>query len=283
MTAFSEHIAIQGEAGSFSHEAVLRLLPQAVPVPCPLSDEVFARVVSGSVDGAVIPIENSLAGSVVEHYDLLFSHPLQIEREVLIRIRHMLIAAPGTSLAEVRRVYSHPVALAQCRRFFEQHPDLTAAPFYDTAGSVKRLVEQGEPGDAAIAGRAAVAVYGASVLLEGVEDHRENYTRFFLVRRAGSATNPQASKVSVAFAVENRPGSLVAALQVFAGLGTNLTRLESRPIPGQPWHYIFYADYELPPGSSGKADRAVELLRAHCSAVKELGRYEPARLPGEEG
>ena len=182
----------------------LRLLPEATIVPCPLSAEVFARVASGTVNGAVIPIENSLAGSVVEHYDLLFTHPVRIEQELLVRIRHTLIAPPGMALADLRRVYSHPVALAQCRLFFEQHPHLEATPFYDTAGSVKHLMAHSEPASAAIASRAAATVYGAVVLREGIEDNPENYTRFFLVR-ARKGEEPEAltggpTKVSLAFA-----------------------------------------------------------------------------------
>jgi prephenate dehydratase len=278
-------IAIQGEFGSFSHEAALSVASEATIVPCALSAEVFAKVVAGEVDAAVIPIENSLAGSVVEHYDLLFSEPVRIVEESLLRIRHMLIAPSGLEVdlkvEQVRRVYSHPVALAQCRRFFQTHPQAEAVPFYDTAGSVKHLAAHPEPGAAAIAGREAARVYNARVLVSGIEDNQENYTRFFRVEPSGegnAAPRPaEAGKVSLAFVVDNRPGTLVAALEVFAGLGLNLTRLESRPIPGKPWEYVFYADCDLPPGQT--PDRALALLKQHCSVVKELGRYAPAGLP----
>lgn len=268
-------IAIQGELGSFSHEAALLADPQATLVPCPLSPEVFAALASGSADAAVIPIENTLAGSVVEHYDLLLSHDVAIESEWLVRIRHNLITLPGTELNQVRKAYSHPVALAQCRRFFMNHPAIAASPFYDTAGSVKHLIEQRDPSLAGIASAQAAAHYGGHILLPGIEDNPENYTRFFLIRRRGEVRpHPHPDKVSLAFTVENRPGSLVDALHVFAALGTNLTRLESRPVPGRPWEYVFYTDYQL--ASPQVADQALERLPQHCSMVRELGRYRAA-------
>lgn len=268
-------IAIQGEPGSFSHEAALKAHPEATILPCSLSPEVFATLLSGDADAAMIPIENSLAGSVLEHYDLLLAHPVAIESEWLLRIRHNLIALPGAKLGQIRRAQSHPVALAQCRRFFQEHPAIQAAPFYDTAGSVKQLMELADPSLAAIASSHAAAHYGASILLAGIEDNAENYTRFFLIRRKDAvAACPQPDKVSLAFSVENRPGSLVEALQVFSRMGTNITRIESRPVPGRPWEYVFYADYQL--ADPALADRVLELLPAHCSMVRELGRYQAA-------
>ena len=265
-------IAIQGEPGSFSHEAALKFVPEATIFPCAISPEVFWSLADGRVEAAVIPIENSLAGSVAEHYDLLLAHDVAIERELLLRIRHNLIAVPGTRLDQIQRVYSHPVALAQCRYFFETHPDIEAIPFYDTAGSVKQLMELRDRSSAGIASMQAAPHYGGEVLASGIEDNPENYTRFFLIRRRSEAqTDPASDKVSLAFTVENRPGTLVEALQVFAGQGTNLTRIESRPVHGQPWHYVFYADYQL--SNPQSADAALELLGQHCSTVKELGRY----------
>lgn len=268
-------IAIQGEPGSFSHEAALKADPEATLLPCALSAEVFAAVTEGAADAAVIPIENSLAGSVVEHYDLLLTHAVGIESEWLLRIRHNLIGVPGATLEGIRQAYSHPVALAQCRRFFAEHPEIEAAPFYDTAGSVKQLMELRDRGVAGVASAQAAEHYAAQILVAGIEDNAENYTRFFLIRpqeRVRAEARPD--KVSLAFAVENRPGTLVAALQVFAGLGTNLTRLESRPVPGRPWEYIFYADYQL--ANPRAADEALERLPEHCSMVRELGRYRAA-------
>jgi len=268
-------IAIQGEPGSFSHEAALKLVPGAEILPCALSAEVFAKLDERVADAAVIPIENSLAGSVLEHFDLLLKHDVRVVREALIRIRHNLIAIEGASLDEIERVYSHPVALAQCRRFLAEHPGMKAIAFYDTAGSVKQLAEQQDPYAAAIASEAAAAYYGAKILALGIEDDAENYTRFFLVRRRGEAgSDPGANKMSVAFTLENRPGSLVGALSALSAMGTNLTKIESRPVHGKPWEYIFYVDCQI--GSAGEGERALDALRAHCGTVKELGRYREA-------
>ena len=268
-------IAIQGELGSFSHEAALKASPEATILPCTVSTDVFAALSGGSVDAAVIPIENSLAGSVLEHYDLLLAHDVAVESEGLLRIRHNLIAVPGTTLDRVRQAYSHPVALAQCRRFFLDHPEIEAAPFYDTAGSVKQLMELRDSGIAAIAGSQAASHYGGEILLADIEDNPANFTRFFLIRaRDRVHADPHPDKVSLAFAVENRPGSLVDALRVFADLGTNITRLESRPVPGKPWEYVFYADYQL--SDPTLADAALQKLPRHCSMVREIGRYRAA-------
>jgi prephenate dehydratase len=268
-------IAIQGEPGSFSHEAALKARPEATILPCSLSAEVFAAVRTGSADAAVIPIEYSLAGSVLEHYDLLLAHDVAVESEWLLRIRHNLIGVPGTSLERIRQAYSHPVALAQCRRFFVEHPEIEAAAFYDTAGSVKQLMELREASVAAIASSQAASHYGGEILLAGIEDNVENYTRFFLIRtRAAVEAEVHPDKVSLAFAVENRPGSLVQVLQVFAGMETNITRLESRPVPGRPWEYVFYADYQL--AEPRTADGVLEMLPKYCSMVRELGRYRAA-------
>lgn len=269
------NIAIQGEPGSFSHEAALKASPQATILPCALSAEVFAHVAEGRAAAAVIPIENSLAGSVVEHYDLLLAHDVAVESELLLRIRHNLIAVPGTALDQIRRVYSHPIALAQCRLFFAKHPQIEAVPFYDTAGSVKQLMELRDRSMGAIASSQAAIHYGGEILASGIEDDAENYTRFFLIRRREQVKpHPNPDKVSLAFTVENRPGTLVAALEGFASLGTNLTKLESRPVRGKPWQYVFYADYQL--ASPESADAALALLGPHCSMVKELGRYRAA-------
>lgn len=268
-------IAIQGEPGSFSHEAALKLVPDAEIVPCALSADVFAALSGGAVDAAAIPIENSLAGSVLEHFDLLLTHDVKVVRETLLRIRHNLIAVAGTAMDEIFRVFSHPVALAQCRRFLAAHPGMKAIAFYDTAGSVKRLVESAAAEDrhaAAIASEAAARYYGAEILQADIEDNPENYTRFFLVRRADEAVaDAEANKIGIAFSVENRPGSLVAALNALSAIGTNLTKIESRPVHGKPWEYVFYVDCQI--GSSAEGERALQALGPHCGMVKELGRY----------
>ncbi|MEO6910927.1 MAG: prephenate dehydratase [Edaphobacter sp.] len=271
-------IAIQGEMGSNSHMAALEMLGDADIVACNVSAEVLAKVVSGEVDGAVLPIENSLHGSVAEHYDLLLELPVRIDRESLMHIRHNLIAMPGVKLSEVRRVMSHPVALSQCRHFLARHPEFEVVSFYDTAGSVKHLMEAGLRDVAGLAPELAATQYGAEVLMAAVEDHAENYTRFHLIRREDAAPSAgdtgAANKMSVAFAIEHRPGTLVTALNLLAKAGIDLTKIESRPVPGSPWEYVFYVDIRFSEGA--KADSAVAALQQHCRMVKVLGRYPAA-------
>jgi prephenate dehydratase len=273
-------VAIQGELGSNSHMAAVEMLGQGNRleiVACTVSAQVLAKVVAGEVDGAVLPIENSLHGSVAEHYDLLLELPVRIERESLLRIRHNVIGMPGVKLAEVRKVMSHPVALSQCRRFLAAHPELEVVPFYDTAGSVKHLMEAGLREVAGIAPQLAAEEYGGEVVVHGVEDHAENYTRFHLLRRedgSGGEAVEGADKMSLAFAIEHRPGTLVAALERLARAGVNLTKIESRPVPGSPWEYVFYVDVRF--DSVEKAEAALEALREHCRMVKVLGRYRAA-------
>jgi prephenate dehydratase len=272
----SMRIAIQGEPGSFSHEAAIKLVADATIVPCSLSADVFAALDDESVEAAVIPIENSLAGSVSEHFDLLLSHDVKVEQETLLRIHHNLIAISGVDTADIDRVFSHPVALAQCRRFLASHPRMEAFAFYDTAGSVKQLMELRDRHAAAIASEAAAHHYGAQIVEAGIEDNPENFTRFFLVRRSkDSVPDPKSNKMSLAFSLENRPGSLVAALTELSALGTNLTKIESRPVHGKPWEYIFYVDCQIQSPEEGS--RAVKALGPHCAMVKELGRYQEAQ------
>lgn len=281
-------VAIQGELGSNSHMAALEMLADGDGsgsgdveiVACAVSAEVFERVLAGEVEGAVLPIENSLHGSVAEHYDLLLANPVRIDRESLFRVRHNLIARPGVRLEDVRRAMSHPVALSQCRRWFVEHPEIEAVNFYDTAGSVKHLMAERLTDVAGIAPELAARQYGAVVLEAGIEDHAENYTRFFhLVReqsdaRAPSETRHGTNKASLAFAVEHRAGTLVLALDELARVGVNLTKIESRPVPGMPWEYVFFVDLRFE--SSGQMDAALAGLKPQCSMVKELGRYVAA-------
>lgn len=281
-------IAIQGERGSNSQMAALQMFAQenqvADIISCALSSEVMAKVISGDVDGAVLPIENSLHGSVAEHYDLLLEQPVRVVRESSVRIRHNVIALRGVPLEKIRTVISHPVALAQCRRWQRDHPEIVPSPFYDTAGGVKHIVERGLKDVAAIAPALAAEVYRAEVLVEGIEDHAENYTRFHLVVRDGAERRTAAAaslgssdvvgvpnKMSVAFAVEHRPGTLVGALEELARVGADLTKIESRPVPGRPWEYVFYVDLRFP--DVEVAERAISGLRVRCRMVKELGRY----------
>jgi prephenate dehydratase len=273
-------VAIQGELGSNSHMATVEMLGNRNDleiIACTVSAQVLAKVVAGEVDGAVLPIENSLHGSVAEHYDLLLELPIRIERESLLRIRHNVIAMPGVKLDEVRRVMSHPVALSQCRRFLAAHTEFEVVPFYDTAGSVKHLMEGGLRDAAGIAPELAAKVYGGNVLVAGIEDHVENYTRFHLLLREDAAVDESvatANKMSLAFAIEHRPGTLVAALERLASAGVNLTKIESRPVPGSPWEYVFYVDVRF--GTADKAEAALAALRDHCRMVKILGRYRAA-------
>jgi len=263
-------VAIQGELGSFSHEAARNMLPRAVVVPCARSADVFERVESGSVQVAVIPIENSLAGAVAEHLDLLLTRQVFIHREFPLRIRHNLIAPPGVKLDEVRRVFSHPVALDQCRRFFRMRPKIQAVPFYDTAGSVRHVIT-GELGDAAaIAPAQSAQQYGGRVLLAGIEDDRQNYTRFLLINKS-TKVGRGANKTSIGFALENQPGVLFKALSVFALRGIDLTRIESRPMRGRPWEYVFFVD--ILRGDDEAARNALRHLGEIAEFVKVLGIY----------
>jgi prephenate dehydratase len=263
-------VAIQGEAGSFSHEAAKRLVPGWTIVPCARSAEVFDRLEKASVKSAVIPIENSLAGSVAEHFDLLLARNVSIQREYRLRIVHNLIAAPGVKISEIRKVYSHPVALDQCRDFFRAHPKIQAMPFYDTAGSVKHVVANGLEDAAGVAGRQAAAVYKGRILAAGIEDDKKNFTRFFLIRK-GQHIVPGANKTSIAFRVKNVPGALFKALSVFALRDISLSKIESRPMRGRPWEYVFYAD--LLCGDSKVARHALRHLAESASPVKVLGVY----------
>ena len=273
-------VAIQGELGSNSHMAALDMLrdgatPDAEIVACAASREVFERVVEGSVDGAVLPIENSLHGPVAEHYDLLLTQPIRIARESLLRVRHNLIVRPGVAPADVKRVMSHPVALSQCRGWLARHPWFEVVNFYDTAGSVKHLMAEELDDTAGIAPELAARQYGAEVLVAGIEDHAENFTRFhLLVRETRWVVAAGANKASLAFSVEHKPGSLVRALEEFARAGVNLTKIESRPVPGMPWEYVFFVDLRF--DSAAQIDGALARLGRHTQMVKELGRYVAA-------
>lgn len=272
--------AFQGEKGAFSQIAVRQLLgPAAEAVPCERFEQVFRMLDGRETGAAVIPIENTLHGSVHENYDHLLNFSLPITGETSVRIVHNLIAAPGVKFADVRRVYSHPVALNQCLRFFAAHPHIEKAPFYDTAGSVKMLMEQRPEGAAAIAGAMAAEIYGARILKRSIEDDRANYTRFFLLRRPEDAPEVSATdgqwKTSVVFTTRNTPGSLFRCLAVFALRDLSLAKIESRPLRGKPWEYLFYLDLY-----GSVAERRTQKALAHLEEladfVKILGCYRPA-------
>ena len=281
-------VAIQGERGSFSHEAAEQMLPNCEVVSCPRSAEVFHRLQRGSVSAAVIPIENSLAGTVAEHADLLVTQDVFIQAEFLLRIVHNVIAAPGVKLSALRKVLSHPVALDQCRDFFRHHPRIEPVPFYDTAGSVKHVVTHNLPDSAGIASRHAAREYSGKILRTGIEDDKRNFTRFFLIRkspkprtaRKGSAAKssyqrlipPNANKTSIAFKVKNVPGALFKSLSVFALRDISLSKIESRPLRGRPWEYIFYVDFLR--GDDEPARNALHDLREVAEQVKVLGIYK---------
>ena len=267
-------IAIQGESGSFSHEAVLSFLGKSPIVPCALSAHVFDSLESKRADAALIPIENSLAGSVAEHYDLLLTRDVFIEQEFRLRIRHNLIAAPGVKPKDIKRVLSHPVALDQCRDFFRAHPKIEAVPFYDTAGSVKHVMANKLRDTAAIAAKQAAVEYDAKVLQSGLEDDKQNFTRFVLIRRKGKPSR-DANKTSVCFSLKNEPGALFKALSVFALRDISLSKIESRPRRGHPWEYVFYADYLR--GDDEPARKALDHLREISDFVKVLGIYPAAK------
>ncbi|MFZ1919732.1 MAG: prephenate dehydratase [Terriglobales bacterium] len=267
-------IAIQGELGSFSHEAAEAMAPRARVVPCARSLEVFDRVQRGAVDGAVIPIENSLAGSVAEHFDLLLSRDVHIVGEFRLRIVHNLIALPETKLTGVRRVFSHPVALDQCRNLFAKNPRLKAEPFYDTAGSVKHVMAERLTDAVGIASRRAAKVYGGKILKAGIEDDKKNFTRFFLIRRGKPQAARNANKTSLAFSLRNIPGALFKALSVFALRDISLSKIESRPMRGRPWEYVFFVD--LLRGDDQELRNALRHLSEVAELVKVLGIYREA-------
>ncbi len=279
-------VAIQGELGSFSHEAAERMLPRCAVVPCARSAEVFDRVERGSVGAAVIPIENTLAGTVAEHADLLVSRNVFVQGEYLLRIVHNVIAAPGVRLGMLRQVLSHPVALDQCRDFFRRHPEIEAVPFYDTAGSVKHVVEKGLQDAAGIAGRQAAREYSGKILEAGIEDEKSNFTRFFLIRKVGTGPARKkkegyqrmiprgANKTSIAFKVKNVPGALFKSLSVFALRDISLSKIESRPMRGRPWEYVFYVDFLR--GDDEPAQNALRHLGEVAEFVKVLGIYPAA-------
>jgi len=291
------------------------MLPHCTVVPCARSAEVFDRIENGSVDAAVIPIENTLAGTVAEHADLLVARDVFIQAEYLLRIVHNVIAAPGVKMASLRKVLSHPVALDQCRDFFRQHPKIESVPFYDTAGSVKHVIANRLQDSAGIAGKQAAREYAGKILQAGIEDDKNNFTRFFLIRRRSSerifgstisgAKSPKkkndksrvsqlrrdlghpnlstgfarmipagANKTSIAFKVGNVPGALFKSLSVFALRDISLSKIESRPMRGRPWEYVFYVDFLR--GDDEPARNALRHLGEVADFIKVLGIYPAA-------
>ncbi len=270
-------VAIQGERGAFSHQAALQLLPRAQVLPCGRSVEVFDALESGRAQAAVIPVENTLAGPVGEHLDLLLERDVFITRELLLRIEHNLIAAPGVKLKDVRQALSHPVALDQCRNFFRRHKQITAVPFYDTAGSVKHVMENKLPDAAGIASRQAAREYGGRILMSGLEDNRQNVTRFFLILKKRKIV-PNADNTSLVFSLKNVAGALFRALSVFALRDLDLSKIESRPVRGRPWEYSFFVDVLR--GDDLAMRNALRHLEEVAGFVKVLGVYPRAKQAG---
>jgi prephenate dehydratase len=269
-------VAIQGERGSFSEEAAVKMLGErAQTIHCPAFSVVFETLRRKRADCAVLPIENTLAGPVYENYDLLLEHGFWVEAEFNLRIEHMLIAPRGIGLKAIREVHSHPVALAQCRKFFARHKGIRAVAAYDTAGAVRTLVEHARRDAAAIAGRAAAAAYGARILARNLEDDRGNFTRFLLVRPT-QRTRSNANKTSIVFATHNIPGSLFRCLAVFALRDVSLTKIESRPWPGRPWEYRFYVDFIGRPDTK-PGQQALAHLSELTSFLRVLGCYPNSR------
>jgi prephenate dehydratase len=270
-------VAFQGELGAFSHAAARKLLGQDVKVlPCQRFEDVFRSLKQRKVTHAVIPIENTLHGSVHENYDHLLEYELPIVGETNIRISHQLIAMPGTQFKDVRRVLSHPVALNQCLQFFKRNPEIEKVPHYDTAGSVKTLSADRPPHSAAIASEAAAEIYGGVILKRNIEDDRRNFTRFFLLRDEAGKYKPGDSrwKTSLVFATHNRPGSLFRAMACFALRDLNLTKIESRPLRGKPWEYLFYVDL-IGHREDTAVAHALQNLGEMSTLLRVLGSYCP--------
>lgn len=272
--------AFQGERGAFSEEAARKLLGAEIDVlPCPRFEDVFRALDQKKVQAAVIPIENTLHGSVHENYDHLLHFDLPIVGETSVRIVHNLIAPPGVTFGKIRRVFSHPVALNQCLDFFAAHPQLEKVPFYDTAGSVKMMMAEGLKDAASIASSVAAEIYGGRILRRSIEDDRQNFTRFFALRRPADAQRKVVHarkdaewKTSVVFSTRNVPGSLFRSLSAFALRDLNLAKIESRPLRGKPWEYLFYLDF-IGQVNDPAPRNALGHLRELADLLRVLGCY----------
>lgn len=279
-------VAFQGERGAFSEEAARRILGDRIDChPKREFDEMFEAVIRDEADCAVVPIENTLAGSVIKNYDLLSDYDLEIIGEVVLRVAHNLIAPKGTNLKSIRKIFSHPVALAQCEDYLHklrlELPGLEILPAYDTAGSVKLVVENGRRDEAAIASKSAAATYRAQILAASIESNPQNFTRFFVMARPDRrGTIPlvrrtKLLKTSIVFRTTNKPGALFHALEAFAKGKIDLTKIESRPIVGRPWEYSFYLDF-LGDRNAPAARRALASLTLVAESLRIFGSYPRA-------
>jgi prephenate dehydratase len=277
-THLPKKVAFQGELGAYSEAAALAYFGgDSQVIPCETFDLVFAAVEDCRTDFGLIPIENSLAGSIHRNYDLLLRNNLWITGETYLRVQHCLIGLPGASKSQIREVISHPQALAQCEGYLR---GLAVKPTaaYDTAGAVRMIREQGNPSVAAIASRRAVDVYQMQILEENIEDNQANITRFLAVAKNPVSHNGDA-KTSIVFTLHNTPGALYRAISVFALRDIDLTKIESRPVPGQPWEYLFYIDFI---GSTNQAhvERALNNLGEYAEMLRTLGSYPRSKNNG---
>ncbi|MBN1566539.1 MAG: prephenate dehydratase [Acidobacteria bacterium] len=271
-TAPGAAIAFQGELGSFSHHAARKIFGAAIrPLSCFSFDEAFAAVVYRKAECAVIPIENTLAGSIHQNFDLLAHHSLEIAAETSLRVEHNLIVHPGVGLRQIKQIYSHPAALEQCRRLLRRLRAIEKVSFYDTAGSVKHIRDRGLRSAAAIASEDAARIYGMKILRRGIEDEPENYTRFLALARRGKYLRG-GPKTSIVFGLRNEPGALFKALSVFALRNIDLSKIESRPIRREPWQYLFYLDLQSD-SRSPECSHAFRHLRELAPYFKVLGSY----------
>jgi len=271
-------VAYQGERGAYSEDAVAAVFGDPGElVPCIEFRDAFDAVDAGRATHAVLPVENSIEGTVAQVNDLLLEHDLTVTGEVVVPIDHCLIAGRTSSVADIRFVYSHPQALGQCRKFLSRHPKWKQVPTYDTAGSVKLIKENGQRFEAAIASRRSASIYRMKVLAEGIQTEHENYTRFFVLEKHPRHIR-DADKTSIAFVAKNVPGSLHACMGEFAARGINLTKLESRPRKARPWNYVFYVDFEGTMDEP-RCREAVGALVTTAGFVKVFGSYKRARAP----
>jgi len=272
----SREVAFQGERGAFSEMALIRFFDnnELIPQPSGSFREVFESVLTGKAEYGILPIENSLSGSIHENYDLLLQYPdIKIVGEQKIRIVHNLIGLPGTSLDEIKNVYSHPQGIAQCSRFLDGYPGWNRIPFYDTAGSVAHIAREGRKENGAIASQEAARVYKMEVLKEGIETNPRNYTRFVILAREERSKIANPNTVSIVFSTPDKPGALYLLLKVLAERHLNMKKLESRPIPGKPWQYMFYADIEMMENPE-KFSQAVEAMKKETEDFRILGIYK---------
>ena len=268
-------VAFQGERGAYSEMAIFRFFQDESVNPVPYSsfNDVFSEVLSRKAEYGVLPLENSLAGSIHENYDLLLQYPdIKIVGEQKIRIVHNLIGLPEAGIEDICKVYSHPQGLAQSTRFLDKHPNWERIPFYDTAGSVAYIAQLGKKENAAIASAEAARVYKMKVIKESIETNPQNYTRFAVIARLEHEDAGNPNKASLVFSTPNKPGALYLALKCLADFKLNMNKLESRPIHGKPWEYMFYVDVELPEEIS-TFNAAVEELKAHTADFRILGKY----------